>query len=134
VIQANLITFLKAITGMSALVSSRIYWLDMPSGTSLPYVVVQQVAGLVDIAHDGSSGLQMGRFQVDCYGATWADAAAVRDLIEGALKGYKGTFGSGGTATTIDAVFPVNPIDTFESAVTPPQYLAQEDFEIHFRK
>ena len=131
-IQPDLVAFLKAITGMSAK-TNRVYWLDAPNGAALPYVTVQQVAGDVEITHGGATDLQMGLFQVDCYGATWADSVAIRDLVEGALKGYKGTFGSS-PGTTIDAVFTANPIDFVEHETTPPTYRAIQDLEIHFRK
>jgi hypothetical protein len=128
-LQKDLVAYIKAINGMSERTAA-VYWLDVPTGIKPPYITVQQVAGEIDVVHDGSSGLQMARVQVDCYGSTWAGAVALRDLVEKALKGYRGTIGS----TVVDAIFPSNPMEFLESAVTPPEYRALEDFEIHFRK
>ena len=119
-LQGDLITFLKAIAGMSAK-TPRIYWLEAPQGCLLPYVTAFQVAGDIGVNHSGSDGMQMARVQVDCRAATFAEARAIRDLIEAALKGYRGTM----TGTTVDAVFPSNPMDFVEDT-EPKTYRAPD--------
>lgn len=98
-IASELITYLKTIGGVTALVgtgtAARIYYGDAKQGVALPYVVVDLKSGTSHEHLNGISGLAMSRVEVNCYGATSAAAWALAEAVRLApLQKYRGTMGS----------------------------------------
>lgn len=89
-------TLLAADSGVSALVSSRIYPLRLPQNATLPAVVLFTIDGPRQSTFDGPNGLVQSRVQVDCYGGemgggAYIDMHSVLTAVRKALNGYSGT-------------------------------------------
>jgi hypothetical protein len=97
-IASELIVYLKAISGITDLVSSgtaaRIYEDDPKQAVSLPYVVFEVFEGSTEMHLGGIAGVARNRIQIDAYAATKAGAFALAEQIKFAVAGYRGTMGS----------------------------------------
>lgn len=76
---------------ISGIVSTGIYPLIAPQGSSLPCIVYQRISGPRISAHDGPSGLARPRYQYTCIAATYAAAKALANAVREVLDGYSGT-------------------------------------------
>lgn len=70
-------------------VSFKVAWGTLGSESSLPRAVLYRVSGVRDMRMSGK-GLMQGRVQVDCYGATYAQAIGASRDVRGILEGYRG--------------------------------------------
>ncbi len=80
-----------------------------------PAVVYTKISGESDMAHDGPTGLQGARYQLDIYAADPAVARRIADLIRGegdavavglALDGFSGTMALGADGPVrVDSMF-----------------------------
>lgn len=75
---------------LSAGLGKPVSWGDLGSGTELPRVSLYRVSGVDDVTLEGRSGWLDGRVQVDCYGATYAQALGVSRAVTTLLSGYQG--------------------------------------------
>lgn len=57
-----------------------------------PFAVITKTSGAYGFAHDGLSGLNTARVQVDCFAPTFAQADALREAIVG-ICGAQGVTG-----------------------------------------
>lgn len=76
-------------TLLSSAVSFHIAWGTLGSGTSLPRAAMFRTSGVRNM-HMGGLGLMETRVQIDCYGATYAEAIGASRGIRGTIEGYKG--------------------------------------------
>lgn len=74
---------------LSGALSFPIAWGHLGSGTGTPRAAMFRVSGVRDM-HMGGNGLMEGRVQIDCYGATYAEAHTAHDAIRAELEGYRG--------------------------------------------
>lgn len=93
------ITRIKAISGVSASIGTRVYAEVLPQGSTLPAVKVFRVSEQEYDHLRGGGGLSAARVQVDHIAATRAAATSLAALVHGAgdgtgLNGWKGTAGS----------------------------------------
>jgi hypothetical protein len=90
-VMAAVIAKTAAAAGVSALVGSRVApFADHASADAagLPYITLQQVAG-DDIDHlTGHSGKADAVLQINCVGATYASAQAVRNAVAAAWRAF----------------------------------------------
>lgn len=100
---------------LSALVSSRVYWVRAPQGVLSPFVTLQVISGMPDVRHAGPSGFITTRVQADCYGLSYATAKSTARAVTDRLSGYRGTQG----ATIFDGIFKDAERDFFEDSATP---------------
>ena len=75
-------------TLLSGAVSFPVAWNTLGSGTSTPRASMYRTSGVRDM-HTQGLGLMQGRVQIDCYGATYAEAIGASRDIRAALEGYK---------------------------------------------
>jgi len=68
---------------VSALVGSKVDWLDRPQGAALPAITLQVVSGSIDQHMKGLQSLQFARVQMDCWGDTYAQT---KTLVDAALS------------------------------------------------
>jgi hypothetical protein len=121
-----LVTLLTAYAPLTALTSTRVYWMRAPQGVAMPYATLQVISRIPDVTHSGPRGLADARVQVDCYGLTYASAKSVARAVEARLSGYKGTSG-----VVFDGVFKDSEQDLFESdATTDKLFRVSMDFII----
>ena len=70
--------------------AARINWGAHPQGVALPAVVLNVIDDVAGLILDASDGLSVGRVQVDCYGATYAEAKTLSASVRSALHAYSG--------------------------------------------
>lgn len=110
-IDEGLIAYLSAYSGLTALISTRVYLMRIPQNATLPCLTVTRVSTPRELTHDmsGASGtLAHPRFQFDAWATTYASAKAITDQLRAALNGHTGTTGTGITirAALIDGEAP----------------------------
>ena len=88
---------------VSALVSTRIYPLDMPPSAVMPLITYQLIDAPLVTTHDESAGygLAQARHQIDAWASTYAGAVALAKAIHLALHGYHGIVTSGADSLNI---------------------------------
>lgn len=82
---------------VGGLVSTRVYPVVVPQGSSLPYISYQRVASRHVHSMDGVAGLAETTIQIDCYASTYSGGKALGEAVRLALDGYTGTPVGGGT-------------------------------------
>jgi len=136
---ANLKTYLKTISGVTALVgagaAARIYTNLAKQGVATPYIIYQVFAGDSSETLTAIAGMAENRIQVDCYGATEAEAYNLAEAVRLApLQMYRGTFGDA------DAVAIISP-DGYRQGIDNPskggnqrRYWVSRDFTVTYRE
>lgn len=76
-------------TLLSGAVSFPIAWGTLGSDATLPRASIFRTSGVRD-HHMGGLGNMETRVQIDCYGATYAEAITASRAIRGTLEGYQG--------------------------------------------
>jgi hypothetical protein len=116
-----LISYLLADSGVAALASTRLYWVQAPQNVAKPYATLQRISGLRDTPMDGPSGLVESRVQIDCYAAGTPSsggynlAKSLARAIETAISGASFTQGS----THFQGCFLDAERDGYEADATP---------------
>lgn len=91
---------LRAESTISALVGTRVYPHHAPQTAALPYIVVTQMASNENLTMDGSTGLRMVEFEVDCKADRATESRTLSKTVRTFIDDYSGTAGN----ETIDAV------------------------------
>ena len=102
-IEQALMTYILAQTGITDLVSTRIYFVEGPQETAKPYLVINKIDGPREHSHDGSSSLAHPRFQLTAFAETYSGAKNIISAVQTALQGYSGTMG-GESGVAVGAV------------------------------
>lgn len=87
-------TRLLATSGVTTLVSQRIYCGSRPQGGTLPDIIINRVSGAPVYTDDGESGLAEARIEIDCWGTTYGAAKNVARAVIASLSAFFGTVGS----------------------------------------
>ena len=93
-VEADLIGYLLADSGVAAIVGTRITPVSRTQGDPLPALTVTRVSGAPLYADEGEVGLTNARIQVDSWGSTYTSAkdlaaavltrlSAVQDVLQG---------------------------------------------------
>ncbi len=125
-VEADLVRYLEANAGVSALVGDRIYPLMIPERATLPAIRYQGISMGSEVAHTGPSGLARHRIQLTVHAATYAIAQAVATALRRALDGKKGMFGAGSSCLV------ANDVPAYEEESG--QYLRHVDVEPWYRE
>lgn len=104
---AKIYTQLTTYTGMSALVSTRVYPLLMPQNVTLPAITYQRISGT---GQHGSSNIREARYQINIWGGTFAAVQAIATVVRAALEEWT----SGGAGAMIRMARIVNELDDYE--------------------
>lgn len=125
---------LIATTGVTDLVGTRIYPLELPQDVTYPAIRYQQVSGPRSHVMGADTGTVDGRFQVDAFATTYSGAKALAAQIRLALSRWGGTAGG----VTVEHIFLANEHDRFESdpleGGTPGVHRVLLDFIIHYEE
>lgn len=70
-----------------ALLGDRVHAMLAPSGTALPYITYQLIAGARQATLVASSDLRSARIQFNCWAASYAEAKALAEAAQKALAG-----------------------------------------------
>jgi hypothetical protein len=99
-LEEGIVTYLRARTGITALVSTRIYDQVVPTpdegepDANYPAITYQVISNNSVMSHQGSSGLAFVRVQFNCWGRTKLEVLSIRNALMDALNGFKGLFGT----------------------------------------
>jgi len=91
-IESTLFTRLSTFSGLTALVSTRIYPLIAPQGVTYPAVTYQRISTMPrEVAMGSDPGIAFTRIQVTAWGETYTSAKAIGEQIRLALERYRTT-------------------------------------------
>ena len=91
-IESTLYTRLSTYSGLTALVSTRIYPLVCPQGVTYPAVVYQRISTMArEVAMGSDPGIVRARVQVTAWADNYTSAKAVADKVRLALERYRTT-------------------------------------------
>ncbi len=107
---------LKVDVGVSVIVGTKVFHINAPPGTALPYITFQQIGGEHKHHTTGISGLTRGSWQVSCFEDNPIDGDALSDAVRLAMDKFNGTMGTAGNATTVRDVVLTGDLDV----VSPP--------------
>ena len=131
--EESLIALILANAGVQSLFrttpggETRVYWGRAPQVVAKPYATLQRVSNVPDNPHDGPSGLEFSRVQIDVYGTTYSSAITAARAIVGLLTGFKGAQGS----TKFQGIFRADWREAYEFDATPDKLFRQSvDVEI----
>lgn len=88
-------------TEIQAVLGNRIYPMVLPQTVTLPAAVFQPIGGSPIRVHREKTLLPTVIMQVTVWGPDLDDNRAAEKVITTALDGFRGTWGTGGTATEI---------------------------------
>jgi hypothetical protein len=125
-IEEALVAKLKATSGVTSLVSTRIYPVKAPQDTQASYIVYDLMGGTDEVVHSGMDGLRNARISFSCHGTTYAAAKAVAEAVRTALGGFNGT--QSGLAVRIPVV--MEDVDLYDDSLS--LYLAVVDMEMYW--
>jgi hypothetical protein len=91
--EEGIIARLLATSGVTALVSTRIFPGRRPQASALPSIVLTTISGAPLYSDDGEAGLASARIQIDCWGATYTSAKTVARAVKAALSAFVGDAG-----------------------------------------
>lgn len=94
-IETALYSVLSGTSGISSLVSTRIYPMAAPQNTALPYITyVRLSTGRRELTHGNPIDAAEAEFQIDCVASSPSGAKTLASAVIAALHGYKGTVGT----------------------------------------
>jgi hypothetical protein len=135
VLDEALVSYLKSVSGITTLVSTRVYSFSIPQSATLPCLVIQRIDTPRELTMDmsGATGtLAHPRFQFDAWATTYASAKAITDAVRAALNGKTGSTGAGAVTVTLRASLAGNETDGFDPNVR--LYYRVSDFVIWFEE
>ena len=129
-IESALIVYLKAHTGLSALISTRLYFEELPQGTSFPAVVIIKISDFKDHYLSGQCELERPIFQFTAMGLTKASARLVANQLKLALCDYQGAL----SGIAVQKIELQNEITSMEKSAdgTTKVYYEDLEFEINY--
>ncbi len=101
-VETGIINLLLAASGVAALVSDRVRYVELGQRETLPAIAVTRISGGPEYAQDGDIGLQRVRIQVDCYAERPTEAKNVGAAVVAALSGVVDTDSAGVTFKLIE--------------------------------
>lgn len=104
---------LMVASGVTDLISTRLYYVRAPQNVTKPYVVFFKVSAPREYSHNGVSGLAQSRFQFSCFATTYYVAKQITEAIRAAIEAFSGTMGGDGGAG-VGSCFCVNESDMYE--------------------
>jgi len=130
-LEEGLISYLKGYTGLTALVSTRIYHMTKPQTVSYPCVTFQRIDTpfIHTMQTNGATGnLITPRFQFDAWASTYSAAKAITDQLRAALNGKTGSIGTAPYTVTIRSSLQSTERPSFDALVE--MYRSMSEFVI----
>lgn len=103
---ADLLTLIANTIDVPALAPGGITWQRAAQAPAAAFAVLTRTSGAYGFTHDGLSGLNTARVQIDCFASTFEQANALREAIVG-ICGAQGVTGT----TDFRAITPNTPRD-----------------------
>ena len=98
---------MEGVSGLTSLVSTRIYPAQRPQNSAMPAVSYFKVNTTREYRHGGAAGWANPRFQFDCWAKTYGAAKNVAEQVRLAMNDFTGTF----SGVEVKAATAVNEID-----------------------
>jgi hypothetical protein len=111
--ESSVMNYLSSYTGLTALVSSRITPVVLPTPATYPSVTFQTIAAEDDLVMGQEAGIFECRVQFDCWGSSYGSTKAVAIQVKNAFRNYTGDM----KGTVIHCTKLVNEMDAFNSTV-----------------
>jgi hypothetical protein len=115
IIENALLTYLGAQGGLTALVSTRIYYVKAVQNTAYPYIVFFKVSSPRNHSYSGSSHLAESRFQFSIFAETYNETKSIAAQLQTALQGKTGNIGTS-PGVDVGATFYSNETDMYEES------------------
>ena len=87
-------TYLQTKSGVTDLISTRMYPDVLPQNATMPATTISVVSGNSEYNLTGGEGNARARVQIDCFGATRSAVNELAEAIRVELHGYNGAAGS----------------------------------------
>lgn len=131
-IEEALSAHLKAHVGLSALVSTRIYWDEAPQGAALPFVVALNISDVKNHSLTGQYALEQPIYQFTAYAETKAAAKQIAAQIKAALQDYSGVM----SGVRVQYIQLLNELSTLETGAdgTTKTYTTDLEFQVNFER
>ena len=84
--ETTIYSILVADSNITGLVSTRIYPILAPQNTTFPYIVYRRISGVSINALEGELGTTEGRFQIDAYSTSYAEAKNYVNMLKQVIK------------------------------------------------
>lgn len=131
-----LYSYMKGYSGISALVSARVFPDAVPQGTAYPAITYQQISeDEVEPFTQPAATMICATYQIDCWGSTRSSANAVAKQVRAAFKNYSGATGGAG-GVTVNAVRKLSRLENYytDSDGKALAYVVTMDFEIWYQE
>lgn len=104
--------------GVSALVGTKVYPTLLPQNPVFPCVGYAVEPTAENITFDGQGTNQAANIEIDCWAALHADALALGEAVNAAIKNYSGTL----AGVQVDAIYIDSALTFFEDAAEKYRY------------
>lgn len=101
---------LAADTAVAAIVSTRIYPLQLPQSPTYPAITYQRIS---NTGTNGNTALRESRWQISCWAQTYLGALALSAAVKALLEEYTNTVSTPG----IKMALVVNELDDYDDTV-----------------
>ncbi|TXH19320.1 MAG: DUF3168 domain-containing protein [Hyphomicrobiaceae bacterium] len=116
-------------SGISAIVSTRVYPVRLPQNPVFPCVSFQVITEPRTYTMEGKDAPNV-IFQIDCWAKTHVGAHQLAEAVSASLSGFRGTMGTGGSARYVSSCLQRNATDLFEPEVN--DYRVSLDFSVWY--
>jgi hypothetical protein len=128
-IELGVVLLVQGNAAVSAIAPTGGYFAQLPKDYKLPSWTYQTVSDPADYVLSGPMTQAERRVQIDCYGATAADAILLANAIDALLSGFTGTL-TDPDATHVQGIFRDNMLDFFDTDSRTPRRML--DYKIWF--
>lgn len=104
----DLSVYLRAQTGLAALVETRIHPVSLPQDPEIPAIVATKISKARTYSQTGDSNLANPRYQFTCWAERHSEAVAIAAELRISLSGFKGTMNN----RNVYAAFVENELDS----------------------
>ena len=92
--EETMVAHLLADTGLSALISARVYPVTLPQNGTLPAVTYSKVSGIRHVQLDGTPSSAHSRFRLDGWASSYSGVKALEAALMAAMDGLSGAVGA----------------------------------------
>lgn len=122
---------LAANSGVTDIVSTRIYQMRVPDNGSFPCLQYQQISTVPINQKSGAAGGDFARVQVNCYSSkSYKESSDLADAVRAALEAYSGTTTNGHVVQYVEFLSAFDTID--DTAQYSGVFSTVMDFMIHY--
>jgi len=119
---------LQAVSGVTDLVSTRVYPLRRPADASLPLIVYQRMSEVSPPAMKEDPGIVMCRFRFSCQADTPENARGLAAEVKAAIGYYRDST----TTPVVEGCLPEGSSDEF--SFNADLFIVEKDFSISYRE